>query len=55
MVRSYVLTPRERQVAERFLKTGEKLETLTELIFHLRKNYPGLKSDMELVKELLEK
>lgn len=55
MVRSYILTPRERKVAERYLKTGEKLETLTELIFHLRKNYPSLKSDMDLVGKLLEK
>lgn len=55
VVRSYILTERERQIAERYLKTGEKLETLTELLFHLKRNYPNLKSDMELIKELLKK
>ncbi|GAI46430.1 unnamed protein product, partial [marine sediment metagenome] len=47
MVRGYILTPRERKLAKRYLETGEKLETFSILLFHLKKDYPTLKSDME--------
>lgn len=55
MVRGYIFTEREKKIAKRYLETGEKLETLGILLHHLKKAYPNLKSDMELVEKLLGK
>lgn len=55
LVRGYIFTEREKKIAKRYLETGEKLETLGILLYHLRKAYPDLESDMELAKKLLDR
>ena len=55
MVRGYILTERERKIVNHYFKTGVKIESFNVLLHELRKAYPNIKSDMELVEKLLEK
>lgn len=55
MVRAYILTERERKLAKRYLETGDRLETLNILLHHLKRDYSTLKSDIQLIENLLEK
>ena len=55
MVRAYILTEREREILERFVKKGEKLDGFTVLIHYLKKAQNQLTADLELINEAIKK
>lgn len=55
MVRSYILSPRERELLRRFVETNEKLNGFTVLIHYLKKNRDKLQEDLKLIDLALQK
>lgn len=55
MVRTYILTQRERRILERFVETGEKLNGFTVLIHYLKKARSQLTEDLELINAVINK
>jgi len=55
MVRSYILTDRERRILKRFVDEDEKLNGYRILIHYLKKYRDSLKSDLELIDAALRK
>jgi len=55
MVREYILTSREREILQRFLEKGEKLNGFSSLIYYLKRGQKTLESDLKLIEETLQK
>jgi len=55
MVRGYILTSREREILERFLNDGEKLNGFSQLLHYLRKGGSQLTEDLRLIEEAIKK
>jgi len=55
MVRTYLLTERERKILERFVETGEKLSGYQVLTHHLKKARKQLAKDVELINKTIKK
>ena len=55
MVREYILTSREREILQRFLEKGEKLNGFSSLIYYLKRSKKRLEEDLKLIKDVLEK
>jgi histidinol phosphatase-like enzyme len=55
MVRTYILTERERQIIKRYLETGEKLDGFSALLHYLRTSTEARKADAELIERFLAK
>jgi len=53
-MRQYILTDLEKQVIDKFLKTGEKLEGFRVLLHRCRR-LQTVNEDLELVKQFLKK
>jgi hypothetical protein len=54
MVRSYILTKREKAILKRALETNEKLNGYAVLMHHLRKAQKRLEEDLELIRQGLK-
>jgi hypothetical protein len=54
MVRSYILTKHERQILERALETGDKLDGYAVLTHHLRRAQKQLKADLDLIQKAVK-
>jgi len=55
MVRSYILTDRERKILKRFIDEDERLNGYRILIHYLKKYRESLKLDLELIDAALKK
>lgn len=54
-MREYVLTEPEREIAEKFVQEGVKLNGWSTLHWRITHNAPKLKEDLELIEKFLEK
>jgi hypothetical protein len=54
MVREYILTSREREILQRFLEKGEKLNGFSSLIYYLKRSKKTLETDLKLINETLK-
>lgn len=55
VMRSYILTEREREILKRFIETNEKLDGFSVLLHYLKKHRATLNQDLEMVETVLEK
>ncbi len=55
MVREYILTKRERELLQRFLEKGEKLNGFASLIYYLKRGHRQLEEDLKLINKTLQK
>jgi hypothetical protein len=55
MVREYILTNREKEILQRFLEKGEKLNGFSSLIYYLKRSQKTLEADLKLINETLQK
>jgi hypothetical protein len=55
MVREYILTNREKEILQRFLEKGEKLNGFSSLIYYLKRGKKTLEADLKLINETLQK
>lgn len=53
-MRQYIVTDLEKQIIDKFLKTGEELEVFTVLLHRCRR-LQTINEDLELVKQFLKK
>ena len=53
-MRTYILTPHEKEIVEEFLKTGKKLNGFRVLIIRARDSVSGLRDDLGLIERLIE-
>jgi hypothetical protein len=53
-MRQYLLTDQERKIAQKYLKTGDKLEGF-KVLLHRCRNMQVINEDLELIKRFLEK
>ena len=55
-MRDYILTPGEKQIIQRYLETGDKLEGFRVLLCRARKQKPEqITEDVDLIKQFLAK
>jgi len=54
-MRTYILTQKEREILETYINSGTKLNGFSVLINRLKKAYPTLEKDFELIKTTMEK
>jgi hypothetical protein len=55
-MRDYILTPSEKQIIQRYIETGDKLEGFRVLLCRVRKHKPTqIMDDEELIKLFLAK
>jgi len=54
-MRGYIFTEKERELAERFLADGTKLNGWTTLTWRIDKFSPQLEEDAELLRQVKEK
>lgn len=52
-MRQYILTPKEKQIINKFLETGERLEGFTVLL-HRCRNMKTINIDLELIEKFLK-
>jgi hypothetical protein len=52
-LREYILTEKEREIVQLYLKEGTKLYGFFQLINRAKKNYSRLEEDMKLIRTLL--
>lgn len=55
MVRTYILTRREREILKRFIETDEKLNGFAVLMHYLRRARDSLNEDLKLIDAALRK
>ena len=55
MVREYILTKREREILQRYLEKGEKLNGFSSLVYYLKRGKKTLETDLKLINETLQK
>ncbi len=55
MVRTYILTEREREILKRYTETGEKLNGFDILIHYINKYKPQLIEDFDLIENAFKK
>lgn len=53
-MKTYILTPREREIARRFIETGEKLEGYRLLLHRCRRYLPQLDEDRALIGQFIK-
>lgn len=53
-MREYILTNIEREILKHYLETGKKKEGFRVLFYRLKKYYPSLESDMNLIHSLMK-
>jgi len=53
-MRQYIVTDLEKQIIDKFLKTGEKLEGFTVLL-HRCKRLQTINTDLELIRQFLKR
>ena len=53
-MREYILTDQEKQIIQKYLETGEKLEGFRKLLSRTR-HMQTVNSDLELIKQFLAK
>jgi len=55
MVREYILTKREREILQRYLEKGEKLNGFSSLIYYMKRGKKTLEADLKLINDVLQK
>lgn len=53
-MREYILTEKEKEIINRFIDTGEKLNNFDTLLHRIR-NMNGINADLTLIKKFVEK
>ena len=53
-MREYILTEKEKEVLQRYVEKGEKLEGFAVLV-HRCRNMQGVNDDLKLIKQFLSK